>query len=75
MKYQGAITIDTERCKGCDLCTHACPKGLISLSPTVNIKGYHYAVQTDWHGCNGCSCCGISCPDGCISVYRKQIED
>lgn len=72
-KIQGAIQIDTERCKGCGLCVGACPRGIVSLSPTVNRMGYHFAVQTDWESCNGCSCCGITCPDACITVYRKAI--
>lgn len=67
--------MDTERCKGCNLCTIACPLNLVKLSDTVNHKGYNYAEQIDWEKCNGCSSCAIVCPDGCITVYRKKEED
>lgn len=64
--------VDTDRCKGCNLCAVACPKHIIALSRSVNRKGYNYAVQTDPDACNGCACCGVCCPDGCITVYRKK---
>ena len=47
-KMRGAIVVDIERCKGCNLCTIACPLHLVTLSATVNHKGYNYAEQTDW---------------------------
>ena len=74
-KMRGAIVVDIERCKGCNLCTIACPLNLVKLSVTVNHQGYNYAEQTDWERCNGCSSCAIVCPDGCITVYRKKEEN
>lgn len=71
-KFKGTIEVDTNRCKGCNLCVVACPLNLIELSPLVNRNGYNYAVQTDTEKCNGCSSCGIICPDGCITVYRTK---
>ena len=71
-KIKGAVVVDTERCKGCNLCAVACPLNLIQLSQQVNHNGYSFAVQTDANKCNGCSSCGIICPDGCITVYRTQ---
>lgn len=74
-KIIGAIVVDAERCKGCALCTVACPQQVISLSNTVNHKGYNYAVQEDQAmRCNGCTSCAIVCPDGCISVYRVKVQ-
>lgn len=71
-KIYGAIQVDEERCKGCELCTVACPKGIIQMSEGVNRNGYHYATQPDSSACNGCTACGITCPDGCIKVYRMK---
>ncbi len=70
---RGAIVIDTERCKGCNLCAVACPLHIIHLSQkTVNRKGYPYAEQVVDGMCTGCTSCAIVCPDGCISVYRVR---
>lgn len=74
-KLYGAVVIDTERCKGCNLCAIACPLNLLSMAyKEVNHKGYQYIEQHDWEKCTGCTSCAIVCPDGCISVYRKKEE-
>ena len=70
---RGAIVVDTERCKGCNLCVVACPLNIIMLSKrSVNKKGYPYAEQIVEGMCTGCTSCAIVCPDGCISVYRVK---
>lgn len=73
-KIKGAIVVDTERCKGCNLCVVACPLNVISLSKEVNIKGYNYSQPMLEDTCNGCSSCATVCPDGCISVYKIKVE-
>ncbi|NOY37900.1 MAG: 4Fe-4S dicluster domain-containing protein [Chlorobi bacterium] len=73
-KVRGAIVVDTERCKGCEICVVSCPTHVIALSPKVNSKGYHYAYMADPDACTGCMNCGIVCPDGVITVYRKKFE-
>lgn len=73
-KIKGAIVVDTERCKGCNLCVVACPLDVISLSKEVNVRGYNYAVQTLEDTCNGCTSCAMVCPDACISVYKVKVE-
>ena len=90
-KMKGAIVVDTERCKGCQLCIIACPQKVIALANKVNLHGYPYveavkANKVNLHGypyveavneeaCVGCASCGIVCPDGCITVYRKKVEE
>ena len=37
---QGRIVIDSERCKGCGLCTSVCPQNVIRTSNAFNSKGY-----------------------------------
>lgn len=75
-KIRGAIIIDTDMCKGCCLCTVACPVKILETVPKkVNSRGYPYIHVTDESKCIGCAACAIVCPDSCISVYRKKEED
>lgn len=74
-KLQGAITVDTERCKGCALCVTACPKDAISMAKQVNLNGYNFVEMVNQDSCTGCASCAIVCPDACITVYRKKMED
>ncbi len=70
----GAVDIDQERCKGCDLCVVACPKTVLALQPKeVNNRGYHFAFTASPDQCIGCRACAAVCPDGCITVYRAVI--
>lgn len=73
-KNRGAIVIDTEKCKGCELCVEACPTQVISMTNEVNHKGYHYAYMSNPESCTGCSNCGIICPDAVITVYRVKTN-
>ncbi|MCD7899340.1 MAG: 4Fe-4S binding protein [Bacteroides sp.] len=73
-KIKGAIEVNTERCKGCNLCVVACPLNVLTLSKEVNIKGYNFALQILEDTCNGCSSCAIVCPDGCISVFKVKEQ-
>jgi 2-oxoglutarate ferredoxin oxidoreductase subunit delta len=74
-KVKGAIQVEKERCKGCELCVGACPTGVINMTQDVNGKGYHVAYMENPEDCTGCVNCAIVCPDGAISVYRKKFEE
>lgn len=69
----GTIVIDETRCKGCELCTFACPQQVITVNTDVlNSKGYHPAhLQDPEAHCTGCAICAVICPDTCITVYRE----
>ena len=64
------IAIDTDRCKGCQLCVSACPKKLLVVMEIYNPKGYAPAGITDMETCTGCGLCAEMCPDICISVWK-----
>jgi 2-oxoglutarate ferredoxin oxidoreductase subunit delta len=72
-KVRGAIVVDIERCKGCEVCIEACPTDVIALADQVNSKGYRYAYMEHPEACTGCTNCAIVCPDGVISVYRVKM--
>lgn len=70
-KVRGAVTVNTERCKGCNLCVVACPSQVLDLQKMeVNNRGYHYAYMAQPDKCIGCQSCSLVCPDACIEVYR-----
>jgi len=73
-KVRGAIVVDTERCKGCNLCVVACPTKVIELNDIVNGKGFHPAYPARHDDCTGCMNCATVCPDMCITVYRLKPQ-
>ncbi len=69
---RGTITIDENRCKGCELCTSVCPKELIKMAKYFSARGYRPATLVDPGGqCTGCLLCATICPDVAITVYRE----
>ena len=73
-KTRGGIFIDTERCKGCNLCVIACPVNTLSLSNETNAKGYSFSQVSSPETCVGCAACALVCPDACIKVYKVRIQ-
>lgn len=68
---KGKITIDSELCKGCELCIAACPKELIRVAKTLNAASYFPAeFKGKDDECTGCALCGVTCPEVAIEVYR-----
>jgi len=63
--------IDKETCKGCALCTAACPKKIVVMSATeLNKKGVHPAEISDPDSCTGCALCAVMCPDIAVTVMK-----
>jgi len=69
---KGRVIIEVERCKGCTLCTTACPQEILVMAEEkLNAHGYHPAEVVDPDGkCTGCGLCAVICPDACLTVYR-----
>lgn len=70
----GALEINKELCKGCELCTYACSFEVLKMSADVNSKGYHYVYAYSPDACTGCTNCAVVCPDGVITVFRSKQE-
>jgi len=72
-KVKGAVVIDKEVCKGCNLCVVECPQDVLALNKDVNSRGYHFSYMKNPEACIGCSNCALVCPDSCITVYRVKV--
>ena len=72
---RGTITINENRCKGCELCASVCPKKLIQMATRFSGRGYRPATLVDPNGaCTGCLLCATICPDVAITVYREARQ-
>ena len=72
-KVKGSVIVDTERCKGCNLCVVSCPSDVLELAREVNNKGYNFVTVKKPDECIGCANCGYVCPDGCLTVYKLKM--
>lgn len=66
------VEFDEERCKGCELCTKACPKQIIVMASHLNSMGFHPATVLDQEACISCAFCARMCPDVVITVRREE---
>lgn len=72
---KGTVSIQTDRCKGCGLCVQACPQHVLSLTDTLNARGYHHVQLDERDGhCTGCGICALVCPDVAFTVYREPLR-
>ena len=70
-KARGSVLFDSDRCKGCELCTTVCPVDIVAMNRSIiNKKGYHPAHLTDPEKCIACGNCALVCPDVVIRVER-----
>lgn len=68
-KKPGAVVIDPNKCKGCELCVYYCPQDTLAMSKYVNARGNPVAIVVK-DNCTACMECARVCPDVCIAVYR-----
>ncbi len=69
------IEIDHTRCKGCGLCTIACPRMLLKLDDVSTSIEHTPAVIVSQEKCVGCALCAGMCPDMAISVFSRQKNE
>lgn len=65
----GTVEIDSDLCKGCDLCVAICPEDVLEMTTSMNAKGWP-VVELARDGCTGCGLCAVACPDGVFVVYQ-----
>lgn len=59
------ITIDEDKCNGCELCVNACHEGAIGM-----VNGKAKLLRDDY--CDGLGDCLPTCPTGAISFIEKE---
>jgi 2-oxoglutarate ferredoxin oxidoreductase subunit delta len=64
------IKVDEARCKGCELCTTACPKQCNAMTDKFSTTGYDPAMLSKQDCCIGCGMCNQICPDLAIEVWK-----
>lgn len=66
------VLVDERACKGCGLCTVACPKKIMQIDRArLNEKGYNPVRCVDLETCIACGMCAIMCPDSAITVEKE----
>ena len=70
-KRARAIHIDPKLCKGCGLCIHFCPHGVLEKSRKQNEQGYYLPQPTHLEKCRACRFCELYCPELAIFVEAE----
>lgn len=63
------VEINTDWCKGCDICVKLCPERCLALTDK------HVAAMRKPEACTGCRVCEWLCPDFAIKVRRTELQD
>lgn len=53
---------DEDHCKGCGRCVAACPRKVLRIKGTLNVRGVNPAEYAG-EGCIGCAMCFYNCPE------------
>ncbi len=72
------LTLDKNRCVGCQVCTLACPKEAIKTQKQPKLQGEKAKkakVDVDLAKCNFCGICDVTCPYGAIKVTLNGAHD
>ena len=72
------LTLDRNRCVGCQICSLACPKEAIKTQKQTKIQGEKAKkakVDVDLAKCNFCGICDVTCPYGAIKVTLNGGHD
>ncbi len=70
---QGQIHILIDRCKGCQFCVTYCPRDVLDMSESFNVKGYHYPVALKLDACVNCGLCEMLCPE--FAIFSIEVVE
>jgi len=72
---RGQVYLIPERCKGCQVCIHFCPRQVLSLSQQANSKGYHYpeVAAGKEQDCVHCEFCTLVCPE--FAIFTLPVSE
>jgi len=73
MKY--SVSVDGERCKGCELCVAVCPRKVLAMGGKLNASGHRSARTARSEDCIGCEQCALICPDGAIAIEAQDAAE
>jgi 4Fe-4S ferredoxin len=72
------LTLDKNRCVGCQICSLVCPKEAIKTQKQPKINGEKAKkakLDIDLTKCNFCGVCDLTCPYGAIKVTLNGVHD
>jgi 4Fe-4S ferredoxin len=72
------LTLDRNRCVGCQVCTLACPKEAIKTVKPPKLPGEKAKkakVDIDLAKCTFCGICDVTCPYGAVKVTLNGVHD
>jgi 2-oxoglutarate ferredoxin oxidoreductase subunit delta len=69
---KGKVHILRDRCKGCKFCVEYCPKNVLEMDTSFNVKGYHPPVVVNPEDCLDCGLCEMICPEFAIWSTPKE---
>jgi len=67
---ENPVVVIKDRCKGCLICVHFCPKHVLERGSEPNAHGYIPVVVKRPEACIRCGKCELLCPDFAIYVKR-----
>lgn len=70
---RGQVFVIPERCKGCEICVHFCPREVLETSIHTNAKGYHLPqlIAGKENACVHCEFCSLICPE--FAIFTREV--
>jgi 2-oxoglutarate ferredoxin oxidoreductase subunit delta len=72
MPKRSEVRILPASCKGCGICVHYCPSGVLEMSGEFTARGYHPPKKKQGAECKGCRICELMCPDFAIFIEEMK---